>query len=187
MEENKNFEEENKEENKTQTENYNYKSNIGGIFEPVKREFKNQYKGYTPLQVVGSILLIIVIISPAAAIFFLQDQMVPVIICASIFAVELLLLFIIGVFVPKIRISRVGKNPNAVEAAGAVLYSKFFSESNINGRVTNTKYKVFVSLEDGTKLCAVSKNKFYEEGERVTVKYLPNKPKYCVIVDNNDF
>ena len=184
MEENKDFEKENSEENRVYTENYQYRSNIGDVFEPVKRQFKNQYRDFTPLQIIGSILLLIVLIGPLVAVFFVKDQLIQII-CISIFAIGLLLT-IIGVLVPKIKVSRIGKNRNAIEVAGTVLFSKFFSSSSTNDRTTNTKYKVFISLDDGTKLCAISKNISYEEGENVIVKYLPNKPKYCVIVDNNN-
>ena len=52
-------------------------------------------------------------------------------------------------------------------------------------KVLGTVYKVKIQIGD-KKTIGYSKNYYYKEGEQISIKWNPKKPRHCIILNNEN-
>lgn len=82
--------------------------------------------------------------------------------------------------IKKARISRLKNDDNLVDGVGTVTKCSLASRTEVLGKLT-INYKVTVQLHGGGETTSIVKQRFYQEGEVVNVKYRPDKPNLCLI------
>jgi hypothetical protein len=148
-----------------------------GFFDKVKESCRAE----APLYIILSVLLVLLLLG----CFIAGCLVKPLALKAVFFGAFAGIIFLTLLYQTKGKdriYARIENSADAVTTRAALENFQIASQTVAFGKATY-RYRAVFLLDDGTSAAAVLKNKKLIVGEIYTVKYLPEKPSKCVVLD----